>query len=216
MKRTCRIIIALCLPLLICGPATAQHQGPYVGAFFGANLLRDTQATDNLGSFGLKFTPAPQGSAVCGWEFEPGNAIGEGRVELEYSRRSNPLDQAKFVEGSVSGGGRLTADSLLMNFFGVYRENGRWWPYLGAGIGAARIKAAALTVTGQQLSDDAAVVIAYQLGAGCEFAMTDRLSLDLGYRYFGTGRPKFDEGNGQVFKMDYISQSVVLGLKVGF
>lgn len=215
MKRTCQIIIALCLPLILCGPAMAQHSGPYAGAFLGANSLTDAQASDNLGSFGLKFTPALQGSAVCGWEFEPGNPLGEGRIELEYSRRRNPLDQVTFVEGSVPGSGSLTTDSLLVNFFGVYHDKSRWSPYVGAGFGAAKIKAD-LQVTGQPLSSDAAIVFAYQLGAGCEYALTDNLSLDLGYRYFGSSRPKFSEANGRDFELDYASHSVVLGLKVGF
>lgn len=217
MKRTCQtIIIALCLPLTLCSPAGAQHAGPYLGAFLGANDLMNARSSDNLGSFGLKFKPALQGSAVCGWEFEPGNPLGEGRIELEYSRRSNPLDQAEFVEGSVQGDGNLTTDSLLANFFGVYHDKNRWSPYIGAGVGAARIKASDLKVAGQPLSNDSAVVFAYQLGTGCEYALTDNLSLDLGYRYFSSSRAKFSEAGGEDFEMDYSSHSVVLGLKVGF
>ena len=112
MKRTCQMIIALCLPLLLCGPVRAQHSGPYVGAFIGGNALMTAEGSDDLGNFGLKFEPALLGSGVLGWDFEPGNPAGEGRVELEYTRRSNPLDQVKFVQGSFKGGGGVTADSL--------------------------------------------------------------------------------------------------------
>jgi len=216
MKRTSQTIITLCLLLLLCGPAMAQHSGPYLGAYLGSNTLQSSQGSDQSGSFGLKFTSALQGSAVCGWDFEPGNPLGEGRIELEYSRRSNPLDEVKFVEGSVQGDGDVTADSLLVNFIGVYHDKSRWSPYVGAGIGAARIEASALEVTGQPLSNDSDIVFAYQLLAGLEYAMTDSLSLDLGYRYFSSSQPKFSEANGQVFEMDYLSHSVVLGLKVGF
>lgn len=216
MKRTCQMIIALCLPLLLCGPVQAEHSGPYVGAFLGGNALMTAKGSDDLGNFSLEFNPAPQGSVVFGWDFEHGNPVGEGRVELEYTRRSNPLDQVKFVEGSVTGSGNVTADSLLINFFGVYRDNSRWSPYVGAGIGVARIEASDLQVTGQPLSNDSAVVGAYQLGTGLDFALTDRLSLDLGYRFFGCIRPKFTEANGQKLGMDYYSHSVILGLRWGF
>ena len=48
------------------------------------------------------------------------------------------------------------------------------------------------------------------------FALSDHLSLDLGYRFFGSSRPEFKEANGLKFKMDYFSHSAVAGLRWGF
>jgi opacity protein-like surface antigen len=194
----------------------AQHTGPYVGALLGGSALMNAKSSDNSGEFGLKFNPALTGSAVLGWDFEPGNPVGEGRVELEYTRRSNSLDQVKFVQGSFKGGGNVTADSLLLNAFGVYHSDSRWSPYLGVGIGAARIEASDLTVTGQPLGSGSAIVFAYQVGAGIDVALTDYLNLDLGYRFFSSSKPKFTEANGQKFEMDYLSHNAVFGLRVGF
>jgi opacity protein-like surface antigen len=216
MKRTCQTIIALCLPLLFCGQVQAQHSGPYVGAFLGGNALMKAKASDNQGDFNLSFNPALQGSAVLGWDFEPGNPIGEGRVELEYTRRSNQLDQAKFVSGSIKGGGTVIADSLLLNFFGVYHDYSRFSPYVGVGVGAARIEASDLQVAGFPLGSGSAIVFAYQVGAGVDVALTDHLNLDLGYRFFSSIRPTFTEVNGHKFNMDYSSHSAVLGLRLGF
>lgn len=169
-----------------------------------------------MGDFGLSFDPALLGSAVLGWDFEPGNPVGEGRMELEYTHRSNQLDRVRFVEGSFKGGGRVTADSLLLNFFGVLHGNSLWSPYVGVGIGAASIEASGLKVTGQPLSRGSAVVFAYQAGAGIDAALTDHLNLDLGYRLFSSSRPGFTEANGQKVTMDYLSHSVVVGLRFGF
>lgn len=216
MKRTCQTIITLCVQLLLCSPAMAQHSGPYVGAFLGGNALMNAKASDNLGDSSLTFNPALQGSAVIGWDFEPGNPAGEGRVELEYSRRSNQLDQVKFVEGSFNGGGNVTADGLLLNFYAVFHVSRRLSPYAGFGIGAARVEASDLNVNGYPLSNGSAVVFAYQMGGGVDFALTDHLNLDIGYRFFSSSRPKFTEVNGHTFEMDYISHSAVLGLRVGF
>jgi opacity protein-like surface antigen len=216
MKRTCRMIIALCLPLLFCGPAMAQHSGPYVGAFVGGNELMAAKASDNKDSFSLKFDPGYLGSAVAGWDFAPGNPVGEGRVELEYTRRSNPLDKVKFVEGEFKGDGKVTADSLLVNFFAVYRNKSRWSPYLGVGIGVARMEAADLKEAGFPLSNSSANVFAYQAGTGVDFALTKRLSLDLGYRFFGSTKPKFTDVNGHKFGMEYFSHNAILGLRIGF
>lgn len=216
MKQICRIIIAICLPLLFCAPANAQHSGPFVGAFIGGNSLLNAKGSDDQGDFRLSFKPGFQGSAVLGWDFEPGNPLGEGRAELEYTRRSNPLDQVKFVEGSFTGGGTVVSDSLMLNFFGVFHDGGRWAPYIGGGVGATRIEASSLKVDGQTMSSDSAIVFAYQLGAGFDVALTDYLNLDLGYRFFGSTSPKLSEVGGRSFKMDYFSHNVILGLRVGF
>ena len=216
MKRTCRILVTLCLTFLFCGPAMAQHSGPYVGAFIGGNALMDAKASDGLGDFGLTFEKALQGSAILGWDFEPGNPIGEGRIELEYTRRSNPLDHVKFVDGSFLGGGTVTADSLLFNFFGVFHDNSRFSPYAGVGIGAARIQASGLQVAGFPMGSGSDVVFAYQLACGIDVALTNYLNLDLGYRFFSSTRPTFTAVNGNTFDMDYTGHSAVLGLRLGF
>ena len=217
MKRICPMLIVLCLPLLFCGPVSAQHAGLYVGGLIGGNALMTSKASDDQGSFNLKFEPGWQGSGIVGWDFEPGNPVGEGRVELEYTRRSNRLDKVQFAEGKVSASGDLTVDSLLINCFGImYGDDRLWSPYVGLGLGAARYAASDLQVTGQALSNGSTVVFAFQLGAGFDIQMTTHLSLDLGYRFFSSIRPKFSEGNGHNFAMNYFSHNVVLGLRLGF
>lgn len=216
MKRICRTTITLCLTLLLCGQVQAQHTGPYVGAFIGGNTLVNAKASGDQGDFRLTFDKALHGSAVLGWDFEPGNPVGEGRVELEYTRRSNPLDRATFAEGSFKGGGDVTADSLLLNFFGVFHDKSRFSPYAGLGIGAARIKASGLQVTGQPMGSGSTVVFAYQFGGGVDIELTDHLTLDLGYRFFSSSRPTLAEASGDKFEMDYTSHSAVLGLRLGF
>jgi opacity protein-like surface antigen len=195
----------------------AQHTGPYVGAYFGGNALLTARSTDSLGNFSLKFDPGMQGSAVAGWDFAPSNPVGEGRIELEYTRRSNRLNQVKFVEGNFKGGGSVIADSLLVNFFGVYRDKSPWSPYAGIGLGAARMEASNLKVGGQPMaSGTSPLVFAGQLGVGMDYSLTDQLTLDLGYRFFGSTKPKFTDVNGHKFDMDYYSHNVIFGLRYGF
>lgn len=216
MNRAYRMIITICLPLLLCGEVQAMHAGPYVGAFIGGNALMIAQGSDAKGDFGLSFKPAILGSAVLGWDLEPGNPVGEGRVELEYTRRSNPLDQVKFVEGSFKGGGRVASDALLLNCIGVSRDSSRLSPYFGVGVGAARIKVADLTVSGVPLGTGSDTVFAYQILTGFDVALSDHLSFDLGYRFFGSASPRFTESNGLKSRMEYLNHTVLLGLRVGF
>ena len=216
MKPFSLMILALSVPLLLCSTARAEHSGPYIGAFFGGNELLTAKNSDSAGNSGLVFKPSMLGSAVAGWDFEPGNVVGEGRIELEYAHRSNPLDKVKFSEWNAPAGGHVTADSLLINFIGIARDNSRWSPYLGVGVGAARINVDNLTVSGQPMGNGTDVVFAYQALTGMDVAVSDHLSLDLGYRFFGTTGATFTESAGLKSKMEYLNHSVVLGLRVGF
>jgi opacity protein-like surface antigen len=216
MKRTCQTIIALCLPLVLCGPVRAQHSGPYAGAFIGGNALLDAEGTDNQGKFGLEFDPGLQWSVVAGWDFALRNPVGDGRIELEYTRRSNKLDKTRFVEGNLKGDGDVSADSLLVNFIGFVRNKTPWSPYGVLGLGAARMEASDLKVSGERFGDGTSNVFAYQAGVGVDFAINNYLTLDLGYRFFSSIRPEFTEANGQTFKMDYYSHSAMFGVRYGF
>jgi opacity protein-like surface antigen len=216
MKPFRQILTAMGISLLFCTPALSDHTGPYLGLYGGANLLQSAESSDSQGTFNLEFDPAFQGSAVLGWDLKPGNIMGEGRFELEYARRSNTLDTVEFLEGDVPGTGDLTAESLLLNTWGVHRNPSRWTPYIGAGIGVARLSADDLRVTGQPLADDDDLVLAYQVGAGFDLALGSALALDFGYRFFGTTRPKFIEAGGEKFESEYFSHSAVLGLRLGF
>lgn len=216
MNRICQLFCSLTLLLVVCAPAMAQHSGPYVGGFAGGNLLTFTKATDTLGSFNIESDPALQYSGVLGWDLAPGNPVGEGRLELEYSRRSNQVKKVKFLEGNFAGDGKLIAESLMLNTFAMMRDRSNWSPYAGVGVGAARMETSGLQVAGQPIVSGTSTVFAYQLGLGIDYTLTKYLSADLGYRFFGTLRPKFTEANGQSLKMDYFSHSAMLGLRFGF
>ena len=210
--------LLLCLFILfaIVSPLWAQTPGPYLGLFVGGQLLAPAKGEDSLGTFKLESKAAPSASVVLGWELEPGSQIGEGRIELEYTRRSNSIDEAEFSDGTVPAKGDLIADSLLVNFFGVYRNSSVWTPYGGAGLGIAKISAADLTVTGQPLTDDEALVFAYQLGCGVDVALSEKLTLDFGYRFFSSSKAEFSETNGEKFDLSYLSHSAMVGLRLGF
>lgn len=216
MKRLAYLLSMSMMFLALCGPAWGAHRGPYLGAYYGLTLLNEAKAEDGLGTFNLDFEPGRQAALTLGYDLKPKSRLGDGRLELEYARRSNPLDQVEFLEGKADAGGDLRVESLLLNTWGVYRGYRRWMPYVGAGIGAARITADALDVGGQPLADDDATVFAFQLGIGVDFPLTRSLSLDLGYRFFGTARPEFTAADGSKFKTPYLSHNALLGFRLGF
>ncbi len=66
MKRACQTIIALCLPLLLCGQVQAQHSGPYVGAFLGGNALMNAKSSDDQGEFSSRSIRLCRGAPSSG------------------------------------------------------------------------------------------------------------------------------------------------------
>lgn len=216
MKQISRVLLLGLFFFVPGSPAWAQHAGPYLGVLAGGQLLSPAQGESRLGTFNLTYRPAPSASVVLGWDLEPGSSVGEGRVEIEYARRRNRLEKAEFAEGNFTATGDLIAESLLFNTFGVYRTKSAWTPYAGFGIGAARLTAAELMVTDQPLTNDEALVLAYQFGGGVELELTRFLSLDFGYRLFSTAKAKFKEADGNEFRTGYLSHSAMLGLRLGF
>ncbi|MBL0226050.1 MAG: porin family protein [Geobacteraceae bacterium] len=216
MKKTL-VLNLTCLVLVLFGTAAfAEHTGPYVGGYAGGNLLTFTKAYDNLGNFNIESDPALQYGGIIGWDLGPGSPVGQGRLELEYSHRGNKVNKVKFSNGGFAGEGDLTADSLLLNAYALSRDRSLWSPYVGVGLGAARIQASGLKVNGFPIAEGTSTVFAYQVGLGVDFAVSENVALDIGYRFFGTVRPTFTESNGQSLKMDYFSNSVLLGVRIGF
>ena len=64
-------------------------------------------------------------------------------------------------------------------------------------------------------SDDT-TVFAYQAGAGLEIAINRILSLDAGYRYFGTAKGTFEKDVTRNVDLKYESHSATLGFRVKF
>lgn len=95
------------------------------------------------------------------------------RLEGELSYRQNDFSD-------FDGDARALA--LMANLFYDFNRGGRFQPYLGVGVGGARVETEGLV--GPLSWDDDDTVFAYQGLAGVAIPLTERLALDIGYRYF--------------------------------
>jgi outer membrane protein OmpA-like peptidoglycan-associated protein len=134
------------------------------------------------------------------------------RLESELSYRNNNFD-AIGVDDPIDGivaGGSVNTWGLMANLFYDFNRNGRIQPYLGVGAGAARPR---VSIDGYDSAND--TVFAYQGLAGIGFAVSDRATIDLGYRYFVAPEVDISEawGPGYTSEVDYEHQSVTLGLR---
>jgi len=138
------------------------------------------------------------GSFTIGHQWERG-----WRLELEGRYSENDFEDMD---------GQVEATAFMLNSWYDFNAHGRFHPYIGVGVGAAQLEAD--LIDGFKLDDD--TVFAYQAGAGIAFDITDRLTADLGYRYFATDDPTYSgDFNGQNLDVDseYEQQAALLSLR---
>ena len=194
-------LVTLSLPSICL--ASPPEPGPYMSGFIGVSALTNTDVTST--TFGPGATTFNDRI-----EFDPGvNIGGAGGFDFGFLRLEGELsykngEMSKITE-QISGtrfanvDGRLGALAMMFNAFLDLHNATRVTPYVGGGVGFATLHLSETfgtdTTTGNRSrlyrSDDD-TVFAYQAGAGLEIAFTQRFSLDLGYRYFGTAKAKFN------------------------
>ena len=78
---------------------------------------------------------------------------------------------------------------LLFNAYFDFEIEGPVTPYLTGGLGLAGAK---IKDSGTDTDSGNDAVVAYQLGTGVAIDLTDALSLDIRFRYFGTSKMEYE------------------------
>lgn len=204
------IVIAIFALVFITTSAYAADRGMYFSGNAGLSILSDI---DNA-----------QGGIVLESSFDPGFNVGgaigynygSARAEVEIAYRRNDADELSVLGFGVPSDGSVSALSFMVNgYYDFHSGNSPWTPYFGAGVGGAHVDAD-ISVLGLQLVDDSAVVFAYQLMAGLGFNISPTTTLTMGYRYFATADPEFDDPTGTPFDSEYQTHEFNLGVRVAF
>ena len=115
--------------------------------------------------------------------------------------------------------------ATMFNSFADLHNDSPVTPYFGGGIGLATIYLSDTfgtdtrggTVSRDQIYvDDSDTVFAYQAGGGVEIAMNSVLSLDLGYRYFGTTKARLDNSFDLSTRLRFESHNATAGFRIKF
>ncbi len=200
----------------------------YASAFLGFQVATDTDVTSTDFITGrtfndrVEFDPGINVGGTAGYDF--GIFRMEGELSYKHSEIHSITDQSNgFQFHSVDG--NLGALAMMFNTFIDLHNPTPITPYFGGGIGFALLHLSdtfAVDAQGgapQQLllypSDDA-TVFAYQAGAGLEIAINRLLSLDLGYRYFGTAKARFDSNFDTSTSLQFESHNAVVGVRFKF
>jgi OmpA-OmpF porin, OOP family len=125
-----------------------------------------------------------------------GYALANGfRLEGELSYRNNELDAV--------GAPEATAWAGMINGYYDFNRGGGWEPYVGVGVGYG-----SLDISG---APDEESSWAWQAMAGVAVPLTERLDLDVGYRFFRMEDVEFTGAD-----VEYEHQAVTLGLRWQF
>ncbi len=214
MKRS--LVLAGLLTLLLPMPTFAAS-GFYLGAHGGLSIVQGTKNESREGSFNFEFDPGYTALVAVGYNLRDRYPqIGVGRVELEAGYRSNDIDKFEDRDVAVPVQGSIKVQSLMLNTFGEHRRTAPWIPYVGAGIGVARIELERFRFGDTLIVDDRDTVLAWQAGAGLGLELGRHFALDLGYRFFAAVDPRFHDAAGVPFKSEYHQHQALLGMRLEF
>jgi opacity protein-like surface antigen len=203
---------------------TAAEQGVYFGANTGAVFLEDSSVSAPVGSsFDIEYDPGMSYGVVLGYDagtYFSKSGTTSGRLEIEYTRRSNDADEVEENGAFRPVGGEATVDSLMINSWVDFRTRSPFRPYMGIGVGAAR-----LTLDDAGFSDDDDTRFAYQAGAGIGLPIGDHFTVSVGYRYFGmldatlraeTLDAETDTVQEREYDIEYSSHNLDVGFRFRF
>ncbi len=177
-------------------------------------LANDSAADENIG-----------GGLGLGYGFDNGF-----RLEAAGGYRGGELDVPPQTSGILVGTatnprGNAQVTDLMVNAIYDFNRDGAFSPYIGVGVGGARVKAKAsnrTSGTGTNLSArngfaDTDTGTGFQGLLGFGMKLSERLTLDLGYKYTSIEDLDF-EGvhNGIDYTADYSDHAATLGLRFGF
>ena len=220
--------VATATLFLACAQANAEDAVPgnshglYVSVFGGESYPENVQADIAFPSKHWTYDL----DLKTGYLF--GGAVGmnvtdmiRGEVELSHSTsktngETHLSDSGSFGAGSTRGD--MSATYLLANVWMDVNNDTPFTPYVGGGAGVGWADGNAVFRSGPQGYDGVDMGFAFQLGGGVKFDLTDRIALDVGYRYKSILNVDFDEvTTGSVYKnADVNSHNVQLGLTYSF
>lgn len=207
--------------------ASPPNPGGYMSFFVGTSAFEDTTITST------QFNPVSTREART--EFDPdmnigwtgGYDFGYVRLEGEMSYKEGEISrvsEATYGARYVNTEGHIGAFALMMNTFVDIHNDSPVTPYLGGGLGYTSVSitntkgvdANTGALNYRVFRSDDASAFAYQVGGGVDLALNHHVSLDLGYRYFGTSRVSFTNDWPNSTNLKLGSHNASVGMRIKF
>ncbi len=210
-----RLSLALAMATLgLSSAAMAQgYNGWYLGARAGVAWLEDYSHPVTGTNTTFEFDRGWGLGGSVGYQFG-----GPFRLELEVAYRTNEIDSISQGGARLAGAtGEMNSLAFMLNGFYDIQTGSAFTPYVGLGLGYARVSADGITTSGGGVTNsDDDNKFAYQAIAGVAYQLTPAVSLTADYRYFATQDPSFRLSNGASVEGEYKTHNVMLGLLLRF
>jgi opacity protein-like surface antigen len=173
--------------------AAAEDFKPYVSLFGGASFLNPVNTASTY-AYSVKTNTG----------YLIGGAVGLKwndmlRTELELSHGSNNANSFKFNGGAFDpASGPISATYMLGNVWLDIPTQTAFTPYIGGGLGVGWATAD-VSFNGNIFGygpNKSGGALAYQVGAGVKFNVSQNIDLDIGYRFKGLGKTDFYDLDG--------------------
>lgn len=221
------LLVALLLSLTVVadvhafGRRVPQVPSWYLGVSGSVNFVSDASLDGHGGVAPLRGTlEYEKGYGITGAlgyrTRNTGTAWDNLRFEAEIGDHVNNLNLFTSNTGTITSlSDDLQVQTAMFNMFIDFDMAPGWRPYIGGGIGGARLKLASSNLA----IDDEDTALAYQGMAGIYYTPSafQAAEFGIGYRYLGTGNAKFTSSvTGSRTEMNYGAQSVEAGARFYF
>ena len=217
MKRSKSQVAGLATVMMLGLPAVSSAEDrTYVGFHGMWTDLKDANFQVAPGTIDTEY------DSGAGFGITLGRTYGAIRGELEYTARMNDVKSHSLNGSSKLPGssGEANSSAFMVNGYYDISTNSAFTPYIGAGIGMAKVKFENFGVTPiPDVLDDSGTQFAYQFMLGSDVKLSDTWNLFAEYRYFRTEDVDATTSNvtGAVDNsIAYRTNNVLLGARVFF
>jgi len=204
------LIIFVCVLAFFFSATVYSAEGLYVSGNLGFAMASDSDLTDSTVpgvTINTEFDTGLFFGAALGYDFN------RFRVEGEIFYQTNDVDKIGALGVFFDATGDATALSFLISGYFDFVNSSAFTPYVSAGLGCAQVEFNDLNISGSGFpgSSDDDSVFAYQIGIGIGYAVTEKVTIDVKYRYFGTENSEYD-----TTEAEFASNNFLFGVRVYF
>jgi len=180
----------------------------YLAAQLGSGFAVDSEFADNIENLDA-FKNGPVFSVAAGRMLTP-----HWRLEVAFEHRENDVEVVDFnpETGQFPATGKVKASSLMLSTAYRFRPGRSVRPFVGAGVGPAWMDYRVET-RGSLYLDDDAVSPAFEIFAGLDIALTERLDFVADFRSWYTTPVKLENPDGVPYETWHWVNSFDLGLR---
>lgn len=179
-------------------PAHAEGSAAYIA--LGLGVTSAPAAEDSLNGK-TEFKTGHRALVALGYRIAP-----SFRAELEASRSKSGIDTIA-LPGVNSGNpqsasGSITSTALMLNGYYDFQTDLPFTPYVGAGVGQAKVSVNDSSAPGLSGTNDSDRATAWQVMVGGTYALSPRVDMVAGYRFFDTKDLAFTSKGGTNYTSD--------------